>query len=225
MPNLHIINFKGGHEYNIVESVNISQHFKLLEKYCPDQVDDNYLHYNLKRDYKLTQTLINTDESINFLTLIDTKFGTERIKDGWYRLDTKQLESLISFISEYIEPLTGSSITKSAEYMCDRCQKQCLDKRTLVKHLQECPELNNYQCQNCNKPFVSNTCYQTHILKCKTAIHQCQTCQKILSSTQALVRHKDNCGYFTCSTCDQHFTSKYKYQNHCQVKHGFTAII
>ena len=82
MPNLHIINFKGGQDYNIVESVNISQHFKLLEKYCPDQVDDNYLHYNLKKDYKLTQTLINTDETINFLTLIDTKFGTEKIKDG-----------------------------------------------------------------------------------------------------------------------------------------------
>ena len=225
MPTLYLINFTGDQRYNIVESVNISQHLKLLEKYCPDCLDDSYLHYNLRTDYPETQTLITTEEPITFLTLIDTKFQAQKIKDGWYRLDPSQLTELISFISDYVQSFPGSTITKSAEYICDRCQKTCQDKRALVKHLQECSELNNYQCQNCHKKFVSHTCYQTHLSKCKNPNHQCRRCQKNLSSAQALKRHQDNCGDFTCTTCGEHFTSKYKYLNHCQTKHGFTPVI
>jgi hypothetical protein len=225
MPNLHIINFKGSNEYNIVEGVNISQHFKLLEKYSPQELDDSYLYYNLKNDYRKTQTLIETEEKINFLNLIDTSFSSQKIKNGWYRLDKIQLGKLILFISDYIENIQGSDVTKTAEYICQKCQKHCLDKRTLVKHLKECPKVISYQCQNCHKKFVSNTCYQTHLLKCKSAIHQCQKCQKILSSSQALTRHQENCGDFSCSHCQKQFNSKYKYLNHCQIKHGFSPVV
>jgi hypothetical protein len=224
MSHLYIICFKLENKYNIVESVNITQYLKLLDKYNPSLVD-NYLHYSLKKDYRTTQTLIDTTDNIHFLHLIDTTFSEYKIKEGWYRLTPTQLQSLITFISDYITTLPSCSITTTSEYICDKCGKLCKDKRTLANHLKVCPVLHNYQCQNCCKIFVSNTCYQSHILVCKSTIHQCPKCQKILSSNQSLQKHLDNCGIFSCSVCNQHFTSKYKFGRHCQTRHGFTAIV
>jgi hypothetical protein len=48
--------------YNIVEPINISDQLKMLNKYSPFIIDKPYSVYNLKNDYKVTQTLISSDK-------------------------------------------------------------------------------------------------------------------------------------------------------------------
>ena len=223
MHSLYIIQISGQQIYNIVESVNISNYFKLLDKYSSLAIDDNYLHYNLKSDYKTTQNIINTDEDFNILTLIDIKFNNYKIKDGWYKLEPTQLDSIIEFISNFIEPISGGNITKTAEYVCQKCNNLFLDKRTLTKHLKEClTETEKFSCSTCGKQFVSQTCFQTHLEKCTQLI--CNSCHKTCSSKQSLENHIKNCGNFPCTKCTSTFTSKYKYKQHCLTKHNFSPL-
>jgi hypothetical protein len=223
MTNLHIINIEDDNKYNIVEAKNISQYFKLLEKYCPYSMSQDYIHFNIRQDYKELQTDFPTTQNFTFLHLIDTQFKEYKIKTGWYHFTPEVLDRLTTFISTYIEPISGSKITSNAEYQCDKCKKYYMDKRTLHKHLKECNLLEKFSCSTCGKQFVSQTCYLTHLQNCQTL--NCTNCQKRFSSKQALQRHLENCGQFSCETCQQPFTSKYKYKTHCLEKHNFTPII
>jgi hypothetical protein len=210
--------------YNITESVNITQYLLQLEKYCHLYSNKTYYtKFKLIDDYKEIQKIINTDDTFNFLHLINTKFKSNCLKDRWYNLNENEKDSLIQFISEFIEIPTGGILTEESKYKCSTCNKIYENNKLLKRHISTCNKLQIYNCHICNKKFNSNQCFRTHSLKCHSL--KCSICNKELSSKQSFEIHIKQCGHFQCDKCDDTFNSKYKYISHCSNKHGFTPII
>lgn len=205
--------------YNIVESVHITKHLNLLDKYSSHKINPNYRHYNIRDDFKSIQTLITDNNDFTFMDLLKTQFLTHEIKSGWFHLTSNDLQSLIQFISIYLEPVDNSSTTTNANYQCLTCQKIFKTKRLLNLH--QCQT--QYKCPTCSKQFKSLKCYQTHIKNCTPLL--CLNCNKTFSSKQSLEKHRLNCGSFTCEKCSKIFNSKYKILQHCQQIHQYTPII
>ena len=211
--------------YNIVESVNITEHLKLLKKYSPFLIQHTkcYQQYNIRNDFKQIKS-IDTDEKYSFIDLIDTEFGKEKIKPNWYQFQPDTLEKLEQFISTFLPPLSGTQITPEANYKCTKCGKIYRDKRCFNKHITDCLNDTSYQCQTCGVKYKSHTRYYNHTLKCKSLI--CEICNKKFSTKQMLDKHIERgCGTFPCKNCGKTFLSRYKIEQHCQQKHGFTPLI
>ena len=157
--------------YNIVESVNITEHLKLLKKYSPFLIENtkSYTQYNIRNDFKQIKS-IHTDEKYSFIDLIDTEFGKEKIKPNWYQFQPDTLEKLEQFISTFLPPLSGTQITPEANYKCTKCGKLYRDKRSFNKHVTDCINDTSYQCSTCGVKYKSYTRYYNHILKCKSLI-------------------------------------------------------
>jgi len=210
--------------YNITESGNITQHLLQLDKYCPNYSKENkYTQFKLIRNYKEIQNLIKTDEDINFLHLINTKFNKNCIKDRWYNLNNDEKNNLINFISEYIEPLDGCIITEDSKYKCSTCNKIYETSKALKRHSSSCNSKQIYNCDICNRKFNSNQCFRNHTSKCKSLV--CSVCNKELSCKHSFELHTKNCGNFKCEKCGNTFNSRYKYISHCSKIHGFTPIV
>lgn len=212
------------HTYNIVESVNITEHLKLLQKYSPCFIDSNttYEQFNIRSDFRQIKS-IPTTEKYYFIDIIDTTFISYKIKPNWYQLDSETYEKLKQFISIFLPPLSGTEITQDAKYKCTKCNKLYQDQRCFNRHVNECTLDITYKCQTCGTSYKSSTRYHNHILKCKPLL--CTICQKTFSTKQALDKHTEKgCGSFTCQQCHKTFLSKYKMIQHCQHVHQFTYI-
>jgi uncharacterized C2H2 Zn-finger protein len=220
------------HTYNIVDSVNITEHIKLLKKYSPffiekpinDTSTDNktYQQFNIRSDFRDISP-ISTLENYNFIDIINTKFGEYKIKPNWYQFDLKTLENIKQFISPFLPPLSGTQITLDAKYKCITCQLIYKDQRCFNKHVKECSLNTTYKCQTCGVEYKSSTRYHNHIQKCQSLV--CNICQKDFSSAQILAKHQVNCGTFQCEKCPKILKSKNKYIKHSQRIHNFTPLI
>lgn len=216
--------------YNIVESINITEHLKLLQKYSPflieNKKDDKdikcYQQFNIRADWRQIQS-IPTIERYTFIDLLDTKYSSYKIKPNWYQFDLEILGVIKQFIYTFLPPLSGTDITTDAKYKCTKCNKLYQDQRCFNRHVKLCSQDITYKCQTCSISYKSSTRYHNHILKCKPL--QCEICQKTFSSKQMLDKHiEKGCGTFTCEACGKLFHSKYKIQHHCLQVHQFTYI-
>lgn len=206
--------------YNIVESIHITKHLNQLDKYSTHTINQKYKQYNIRNDFKSHQTIFQKDTSFTIIDLINTQFNKNKIKTGWYHLP--QLESLIQFISPFIETIENTTTTTQGTYQCLICQQIFKNKRS--HHSHQCQNQTISKCPYCHKSFKSMTCYHNHILKCKPLV--CEICHKTFSSKQALDKHIENgCGTFPCEKCNKIYHSKYKIIQHCQQVHQFTPII
>jgi hypothetical protein len=208
--------------YNIVESVHITKHLNQLDKYSTHTIHPKYIQYNIRDDFKSHQTIFQTDNNFTIIDLINSPFKEDKIKTGWYHLPPSRLESLITFISPFIETIENTNTTSQGTYQCLTCQQIFKNKRTLSSH--QCQNDTINKCPNCHKSFKSMICYHNHILKCKPLV--CESCHNKFSSKQSLDKHiEKGCGTFPCEKCGKTFLSKYKIIQHCQQKHQFTPLV
>ena len=51
---------------------------------------------------------------------------------------------------------------------CDKCGKECKDKRGLSIHYKKCDVNKHFECEFCNQEFVNSYTLSVHINRCKT---------------------------------------------------------
>ena len=79
-----------------------------------------------------------------------------------------------------------------SENACDRCGKECKDKRGLALHLKKCEGLKALDCEYCNQTFANPYSLSVHLTRCKAIKIHKETMNKeeIISLQSELISSK-----------------------------------
>ena len=192
MPNLYLISTTQPNLFHVTTTNNITRYLAQLEKFSQTPLADKYQVFDVTEN-----------------NLADT-LAQYHLHNQWYQIEKA---TLLTAISQIIEPLASMTITKQATYQCKHCQIILSDRRSAQRH--QCQT--QLICPHCQKTFQHQKRFQNHLAICSPL--KCDNCQKTFSSKQSLERHLENCGNWSCPVCQLTFTSKHKYSVHIDTQH------
>ena len=109
----------------------------------PNDLKDWLIGLPLKESYDIT-VLYNMTESVEVT-------------------DTTDIETTVSTdISE-----SSNEINESEKHICNKCGKECKDKRGLGIHNAKCEGITSCECKSCKQPFANPYSLSVHLTRCK----------------------------------------------------------
>ena len=72
-----------------------------------------------------------------------------------------------NLVRKLIDNLKISFLYKMSSVSCDKCGKECKDKRGLSIHYNKCGIDKHFACEFCNQEFVSSYTLSVHVSRCK----------------------------------------------------------
>ena len=168
---------------------------------------------------KTSNLLVQIDETNKSLKReIDRKLEELETLKKYKCLQCDRLFRLRSNLNHHIK-----GVHEKVRYPCQRCEKQCFDKRTLKKH--NCKT--GFKCSICDKSFKSKSSLYKHV----KGIHDklrfyCKLCYGNYSDKSNLRKHvlsvHENVKY-SCEFCDKAFSDQSNLITHKREKHGICS--
>lgn len=144
--------------------------------------------------------------------------------------DSSTTELLTAFRSEIVvlpEETGPKIIPMYQRYGCGICEKSCLTKKKLNKHIADCHAVDkNFTCQICNKRFRLKNSLNLHAIT-HTGVKpfKCLSCDKHFTQKSSLNTHVKqfhdlNVKMFECNDCTKKFKLKYFLDMHHLTHNG-----